>query len=420
MDGILRKCVHCGFCNATCPTFLLTGDELDGPRGRIYLVKDLLEEDAAPSSAIVEHLDRCLSCLSCMTTCPSGVDYMHLIDHGRAHIEKHYRRPAAARWQRVLLAALLPVPGRFRCTLLLLKLAKPLKSFLPSSVSAALHLSQAAGTAGAAQPLNRFYPAAEDRRGSVALLPGCVQQVMGNHINHASIRVLNRCGFDVHVLTGAPCCGAIEHHLGKQAAAVKRIRTNLACWSPVLGKVDAVISNASGCGTMLKDYHHFVRHGERIRETARDVSERTCDIAEFLHQKGLDFPVTRDTGSLRVVCQHPCSLQHGQAIVEEAPALLERHGFSLVDAADAHLCCGSAGTYNLLQPGFAGELGRRKAASLQACGAQVVASGNLGCLLQIGQYTDIPLVHTVELLDWAGGGPPPLSVREHHNAPFTQ
>lgn len=408
LNDILRKCVHCGFCNATCPTFQVTGDELDGPRGRIYLLKALLEEDTSPSTKVVRHLDRCLSCLSCMTTCPSGVDYMHLVDHGRQHIEKVFHRPVIDRLFRQLLALTMTRPAIFRRLLKAAALLSPVSPFLPARLSGALRLSRSA-TPPEPAPLQDFYGATVEKRGAVALLPGCVQQVMAQHINHASIRVLNRLGFDVHVLVTTQCCGGLEHHLGQSGKTTKRLRNNLAKWDGLLGHVDAIISNASGCGNMLRDYGHLSR-GHEYAAAGNSASALTRDICEFISvQGGLRFSATAE--NFTVAMQTPCSLQHGQKITREPFDLLEQAGFRVVDIPDSHLCCGSAGTYNILEEKMARELGLRKAKNIGSSHADVFASGNLGCLTQLEQYLDIPGVHYIELLDWASGGPKPTKLQ---------
>lgn len=407
-DAILRKCVHCGFCNATCPTFRILGDETDGPRGRIYLIKEMLENDLAPGAEVVRHLDRCLSCLSCMSTCPSGVNYMHLIDHGRAYVEARHKRPLAQRALRRILAGLLTRP---RLVGAAAKLARPfcaLTGVLPAFLRPALDLARAVPAKKPATPPS--LSAQGERRGRVALLPGCVQRTLDNEINLASIRLLTRLGFDVSVLEETACCGAIEHHLGDKPAALNRIRQNLAAWSSHGARepFDYILSNASGCGTMIKDYGYLLRSDPNWSRPAANFSTATRDVTEFLAEQPAPAPPPAGPADLLVACQVPCSMQHGQKIREQPAALLRAFGFRVVTPVDDGQCCGSAGTYNLLQPALARELGRRKAAALLACKADVVATGNLGCALQLRNYLDIPIVHTVQLLDWASGGPRPF------------
>lgn len=416
-DAILRRCVHCGFCNATCPTYRLTGDELDGPRGRIYLIKGLLENDSG-GAEVVRHLDRCLSCLACMTTCPSGVDYMHLADIARPRLARHGARGPVARIKRALLVRLLPRAARWR---VLFSAARKLLSWLPlprsrAGVTALLRAAPA-DTGGA---LQNHYAATGPRRGTVALLAGCVQQAMGQDINHATVRVLNRAGFDVDVLRDG-CCGAVAHHLGDVVRALEQVRANVRRWSPRSTQWQAILVNASGCGTMLKDYAHLLRHTRNDADPdfpamATRMTPLFRDACEFLAAHpapagGKPRPCQR----LRVVSHTPCSLRHGQRVVEAPRQLLREAGFDVIAAPDDDTCCGSAGTYNVLQPGLADRLGQDKAARLEAAGAEVVATGNLGCQLQIGRCSALPTVHTLQLLDWAGGGPmPPAIVHLQH------
>ena len=404
-NSILRKCVHCGFCNSTCPTFKLIGDELDGPRGRIYLLKNLLEHEATPSAEVVKHIDRCLSCLSCMTTCPSSVNYMHLVDAGRGYIEEKFKRPLPDRLFRSLLAGTLPYPGRFRALLTLSGLLLPFSRLLPRQIRNALKLRSPAARA-------RSKPQANDRDKTgkaVGLIAGCIQQVMGGNINSASVRLLERQGWRVHLLPEPACCGAIEHHLGKTSLADKRFRQNIAGWINHVDELglEALIANASGCGTMLKDYGHLFRHDEALAADAGRISAMTRDIAEFLAGQpavnGND-----EVGQTRVAYQSPCSMQHGQKVEAQPLDLLRQAGFTVQELPEKYMCCGSAGSYNLLQPEIATELGKRKAAHLDKADVHVVASGNLACMIQLRQFTDVPFVHTAELLDWAAGGPKPF------------
>ena len=404
-NNILRKCVHCGFCNSTCPTFKLIGDELDGPRGRIYLLKNLFEHELTPTKKVVKHIDRCLSCLSCMTTCPSSVNYMHLVDEGRSYIEKKFKRPLPDRLFRRLLAFTLPHPGRLRLLLILAGLLSPVRQLLPARFRNALKLrTPAARTRIKPRALN------QDKTGkAVGLVAGCVQQVIGGDINSASIRLLERLGWRVHLLSEPACCGAIEHHLGKTALAQKRFRQNIIDWIKQVDELglEALIVNASGCGTMLKDYGHLFRHGETLAADAERISGMSRDIAEFLSDQQ---PVTGnpELKHIRVAYQSPCSMQHGQKIDAQPLDLLKQAGFTVQELPEKYMCCGSAGTYNLLQPEIAGELGNRKAAHIEQANVNVIASGNLGCMMHLRQFTDVPFVHTAELIDWATGGPKPF------------
>ncbi|MEX2525902.1 MAG: glycolate oxidase subunit GlcF [Gammaproteobacteria bacterium] len=401
-ERILRNCVHCGFCLPTCPTYHLSGDELESPRGRIYLIKEMLENEQTPSPEVVKHIDQCLSCLSCMTTCPSGVNYMHLIDEGRAYIETIYRRPFLDRMKRRLFAAVLPSPRRFYLALKAAQWTKFLQPLLPGRLRRMARIASADIMQPAAPQLQSVYKTTASRRGAVGLLAGCVQQVTDNDINGATIRVLNHLGYDVHILK-ADCCGAIEHHLGKRAAAEKRVAGNIRSWSDQVEQHElaAVIVNASGCGTMLKDYEYIMRQDEALAEGAAAVSRLCRDITEYLVELDPDIPETMAGGDLKVAYQNPCSMQHGQGIRQPPVKLLTACGYRVLPIKNDHFCCGSAGTYNLMQPHIAEELGRRKAADIEAVQPDVIASGNLGCMTQLAAYTDIPIRHTIQLLDEA-------------------
>ena len=402
-NEILRACVHCGFCTATCPSYQVLGDELDSPRGRIYLIKDMLENDRPADARIVKHLDRCLSCLACMTTCPSGVHYMHLIDHARAHVERTYRRPFLDRMLRWTLAQIVPYPGRFRLAMGGAKLAKPFARFLPDA-----RLRAMVGMAPKSiPPVSRnddaqTFPALGECKYRVALQIGCAQRALNTDINDATIRLLRRLGCEVVIPRNLGCCGALSHHMGREdeshAQAARNIRAYLS-----EGDLDAVIINTSGCGTTVKDYGHMFRQGP-LAEDAAKVAALAKDVTEFLAQIGLPEGAPK---GLRVAYHAACSLQHGQKVKSAPKDLLKRAGFEVVEPADSHLCCGSAGTYNLLQPEISEELKRRKVATLEARAPQVIAAGNIGCMIQIGSGTGVPVVHTVELLDWATGGPKP-------------
>ncbi len=412
-NEILRACVHCGFCTATCPTYAVLGDELDSPRGRIYLIKDMLENDRPADARTVKHIDRCLSCLACMTTCPSGVHYMHLVDHARAHIEKTYRRPAMDRALRWVLAAVLPHPGRFRLALLGARLGRPLRGLLPDPRLRAM-LEMAPRTV---PPVSRnddpqVFRAQGERRMRVALMTGCAQRALDTDINDATIRLLTRLGCEVVIARGMGCCGALVHHMGRvadsHAAAARNVRAWLA--EDAADPLDAVVINTSGCGTTVKDYGHMFRNDPLAKDAAR-VSALAADVSEVLARLGLPDGTHVPAGGPRRVAYHAaCSLQHGQRIKGVPKQLLKDAGFEVVEPADAHLCCGSAGTYNLLQPEISGELKRRKVASLEAKAPEVIAAGNIGCMMQIGGATDVPVVHTAELLDWATGGPVPPKI----------
>ena len=407
-NTILRKCVHCGFCTATCPTYVLLGDELDSPRGRIYLIKNMLESGGPAQPETVKHLDRCLSCLACMTTCPSGVNYMHLIDEARAHVEETYQRPPFERLLRSVLAYTMPRPWLFRLSLIGAKLAAPLapiaRSFGANRISALLSLVPKAMPAPERFGAPGTYPASGPRKGRVALLMGCVQSVLDPGINAATLRLLNRLGYDVVVSGEEACCGSLTHHMGLENDALARARRSIDQW--IKAGVDAVIITASGCGTTIKDYGHMLRLDPAYAEKAKAISAKARDITEFLI--GQNLPPANKT--LRVAYHSACSMQHGQNIRTEPLQLLRRAGFEVVEVPEGHLCCGSAGTYNILQPEIATRLRDRKVANIESLGPQVIATGNIGCITQIGMATAIPILHTIELLDWAYGGPKPVKL----------
>ncbi|GAB5467424.1 MAG: glycolate oxidase subunit GlcF [Rhodospirillales bacterium] len=415
-ESILRTCVHCGFCTATCPTYVLLGDELDSPRGRIYLIKEMLEQERPASKTVVKHIDRCLSCLSCMTTCPSGVNYMHLVDHARKHIEETYRRPFADRALRRLLAWMLPYPGRFRLALIGARLAKPFAGLVPDGLlqgRAKAMLALAPSRIATPSPVDRpqVFPAEGPKRYRMALMTGCAQQVLAPEINEATVRLLTRHGVEVVVAKGIGCCGALTHHMGKEAPALASARANVAAWTAELerGGLDAVVINASGCGTTVKDYGFMLREDPAWAERAERISTMTKDISEVMTEIGLKDPLP-GRGGLALAYHSACSLQHGQQVKEPPKALLRKAGFTLHEIAEGHLCCGSAGTYNLMQPQIAGQLRDRKVANIEATGAQAIATGNIGCMTQIATGTSLPIAHSVAFLDWATGGPLPLAL----------
>ena len=410
-DRILRKCVHCGLCTAVCSTYVLLGDERDSPRGRIYLIKDMLENEREASAEIQLHVDRCLSCLSCMTTCPSGVDYKHLVDIARGHIAKTEKRTFRERMARTMLTGIIPYPNRFRVALKAASLAKPLKGLLRRF--GFYEVAEMIDLAPRDLPPSAKYSgpgtAATDmtRRASVILLAGCAQQVLRPDINDATIRLLARRGVDVVVSHGSGCCGALVHHMGKEEEALQQVRKNVDAWRKQMGKqdIDAIIINASGCGTMVKDYGYLLRNDPDYRDAAKHISEMTLDITEFLSRFELGPP--KRYSSLRVAYHSACSLQHGQGVHDEPKELLRKAGYSVADVPEGHICCGSAGVYNVLQPELANELRLRKVRNLRHARADLVAAGNIGCISQLESHLDIPIAHTVELLDWAFGGPVP-------------
>ena len=408
-NEVLRTCVHCGFCTATCPTYQVLGDELDSPRGRIYLIKDMLENNRVPDEKTVRHVDRCLSCLACMTTCPSGVHYMHLVDHARAYIEKNYTRPWHDRALRWMLAQILPYPSRFRFALWLAKMGRPFKGLVPDPrLKAMLEMAPKQVPPVSANDRPQTFAPAAPKRMRVALMTGCAQKALNTDINDATIRLLRRFGCEVVIAEGAGCCGALTHHMGRENDSHDAAAANIRAWTREIqqGGLDAIVINTSGCGTTVKDYWHMFRNSE-LSADAEQISALAMDVSELLLK--LDIPAGEDKG-LTVAYHAACSLQHGQQIKAVPKDLLKKVGFQIVEPADPHLCCGSAGTYNLMQPEISGKLKERKVRTLEAKNPDVIAAGNIGCMMQIGSGTKTPIVHSVELLDWATGGPMPRAM----------
>ncbi|MFO1147624.1 MAG: glycolate oxidase subunit GlcF [Alsobacter sp.] len=421
-EKILRTCVHCGFCTATCPTYLLLGDELDSPRGRIYLIKDMLESGKPATREVVTHVDRCLSCLSCMTTCPSGVHYMHLVDHARSYINQTYRRPWTDRAMRSLLAFVLPHPNRFRLAMLGAMIGKPFKPLLKAIPAVGHRLAAMVDLAPAGLPSRsplegpRVLPAPGPRKGRVAILSGCAQTVLAPGINEAAIRILNRHGVEVVLPKGEGCCGALVHHMGEENRSHAFAARNIDAWMrEIEGEgLDAILVTASGCGTTVKDYGFMFRDVPAYAAKAARVSALAKDVTEYLAT--LELEPARRTGET-VAYHSACSLQHGQQIRDEPKTLLKRMGFVVKDVPEGHICCGSAGVYNVLQPEIAGALQQRKIENISRTRPALIAAGNIGCMTQIEnglrkRGSDLPIVHTVELLDWATGGPLPEKLVE--------
>jgi len=409
-DKILRACVHCGFCTATCPTYVLDGNELDSPRGRIYLIKDMLENDRPAGADVALHIDRCLSCLACMTTCPSGVHYMHLVDHARVHIERTFRRPPSERLLRTILAKLMPYPNRFRLALYAALLGKP---FAPLAevcglkrLAAMLRLAPWRGPRRTLAP--QIFAAIGARKGRVALLAGCVNDLLAPQLNAATISVLTRHGIEVVLPAGAGCCGSLVHHMGRDNEALAQARADIDAWSAMEG-LDAIVITASGCGTTVKDYGFMLRTDPAYSQRAAKVASLAKDIAEYLAT--LPLQPARSASGMVVAYHSACSLQHGQRITRQPKELLGKLGFMVKDVPDGHLCCGSAGTYNILQPSIARRLRERKVGTIERLRPDVIAAGNIGCITQIAAGTELPAVHTVELIDWATGGPCPPRLR---------
>ncbi|MCZ6509834.1 MAG: glycolate oxidase subunit GlcF [Alphaproteobacteria bacterium] len=411
-NDILRSCVHCGFCIATCPTYVLLGDELDSPRGRIYMMKQMFEAEAPATEEVVTHIDRCLSCLSCMTTCPSGVHYQHLVDHGRRHIEETYRRPAMDRLIRWGLAMTIPYPSRFRLTLAAAMLARPFARLLPQKFRPMLALAPRRLAKRSPVDTPQVIAAEGERRGRVALLNGCAQTVLAPQINEATVRLLTRLGVEVVVANGAGCCGSLVHHLGKTDQSHAQAKANIDAWTREIDGdgLDALIINTSGCGTQIKDYGFMFRDDPDYAEKAARISQLARDVSEFVADLDVEMPHFDGAADLRVTYHSACSLQHGQGVLRQPRDLLSAAGFSVSEPAEGHLCCGSAGTYNILQSELADRLRDRKAANIAATAPGVVATGNIGCMTQLADAIEAPIVHTVELLDWATGGPKPAAL----------
>jgi glycolate oxidase iron-sulfur subunit len=392
-EAILRKCVHCGFCTATCPTYQLLGDELDGPRGRIYLIKQVLE-GVAPTRATQLHLDRCLTCRNCETTCPSGVQYGHLVDIGRKVVDSKVERPLMQRLTRTALKVGLTSP-LFGPAMKLGQIARPLlpaalKSKVPAPSGARAHQ----------------WPTREHAR-KVLILLGCVQPAMAPNINAATARVLDAAGIQTLVADGAGCCGAIRTHLDDTDGGLNDMRRNIDAWWPLVegltsaGKVEAIVMNVSGCGVMVKDYGHALAHDADYAEKARRISALTKDLSELLPDLvGPLQPKLRSMTVKRLAFHPPCTLQHGQQLRGGVETHLNALGFEVsVAAGEGHLCCGSAGTYSVLQPKLAYELRDRKLANLAPLGAQTIVSANIGCIQHLQSGTAIPVRHWVEVLD---------------------
>lgn len=409
-NKILRACVHCGFCTATCPTYQLLGDELDSPRGRIYLIKDMLENNRVPDEKTVKHIDRCLSCLACMTTCPSGVHYMHLIDHAREYVEQKYTRKWDDRAIRWMLARILPHSNRFRLAMFGAKIAKPFAPILPKKIRSMVEFAPNKLPPKSPNDRPQTFAAQGQRKKRVALMTGCAQKALNTDINDATIRILTRHGCEVIVAKGAGCCGALTHHMGKTSESHATAAKNINAWVAEMDGegLDAIVINTSGCGTTVKDYGHMFKE-THLAENAARVSAISKDISEVMIDIKLEN--ANKAKNLKVAYHSACSLQHGQQIKTHPKTLLKQAGFTVVEPAETHLCCGSAGTYNLMQPEISGQLKQRKIKNLEAKTPEVIAAGNIGCMMQLGSATGIPIVHTIELLDWATGGPVPPAMK---------
>lgn len=411
-DGILRKCVHCGFCNATCPTYQIVGDELDGPRGRIYLIKDMLENDKPANEKIAKHIDRCLSCYACMTTCPSGVNYMHLVDHARNHIEKTFVRPFFDRFIRNLLSKILPSPTLFRMAGYSARLFYPFRFLFPKKIKNMMKYMPNSFPVSR-QENKEIYSPVGKTYARVALLAGCVQRVISPQINDATIDILNRHGVEVIVPKKVDCCGSLNHHLGKEELAHKSFINNINSWFKWYEEknLDAILVTTSGCGTTLKDYGYIFRdHPDKeLRRKAKMVSSLAKDVTEYLG-KNIKLNYVKKDKKFTIAYHSACSMQHGQKIHSQPMDLLKKTGNEIVEIPDGHLCCGSAGTYNLLQDEMAAELLKRKVSNIDKVKPDFISTGNIGCMTQISSGTKIPIVHTIEILNWYTGGEKPTAI----------
>ena len=407
-EKIFKKCVHCGMCNATCPTFNLLGDELDGPRGRIYLIQDMLENEKKPTPNIVKHIDRCLSCYSCMTTCPAEVNYMHLIDHGRKYIEKNYERPFFDRIIRNFLSKTLPDQKLFKLSIFLAKLGKPLKFLFPSKIKSMMDLIPTSFPKKVIKTKEIYKTKNKKKIARVALLTGCVQKEISPQINESTIRILNRHGVEVVVPKKIRCCGSLNHHLGKNDDAHQDFINNINIWYDeyLKGNLDAILSNTSGCGTTMKDYAFIFRDDKKMKKKAKKISELTKDVSEYLSEN-LNLKFKKKEKKLRIAYHSACSMQHGQKVHSQPINLLEKTKNEILEIPEGHICCGSAGTYNILQSKIAKQLLKNKVKNIESLKPQVISTGNIGCITQIRYGTNIPILHTIELLDWYTGGPKP-------------
>lgn len=405
----LSACLQCGYCVDNCPTYNLLGDEYDSPRGRIYLINEMLEKGTAPDDKTVGYIDRCLSCLACMSTCPSSVNYMHLVDQARGFIEKNYQRRLLDRLQRWTLANILPYPDRFRLAIRGAQLAKPFASVLPKRIRSMVELAPSKLPSPSPNDQPQVFSAIGKRERRVALLTGCAQKTLNTDINDATIRILRRHGCEVVVAQGVGCCGALTHHMGKTRDSYTAAAKNINAWmNEVNGQgLDAIVINTSGCGTVVKDYGYMFRN-EALADQAATISALAKDISEILEDIQLEHKITPD---LRVAYHATCSLQFGQRVRFVPKKLLKAAGFMVVEPKNSHTCCGSAGTYSLLQSEISNQLKASKVEALESRAPEVIAAGNIGCMVQISSGTKVPVVHTVELLDWVTGGPVPRALK---------
>ena len=410
-EEIVRKCVHCGMCNATCPTYQILGDELDGPRGRIYLIKDMLENNKPGNEKVAKHLDRCLSCYACMTTCPSQVNYMHLIDHGRNHLEKTYKRPILERLFRNLLSLTLPNPKTFKILSILVNIVRPISFIFPEFIKNSMKLMPSKIPKKILKIQNVYPVEKKPPIARVALLTGCVQRVISPEINESTIRLLNRHEVEVIVIPEINCCGSLDHHLGKEKTAHELFKKNINLWYDeyLNNGLTAIISNTSGCGTTLKDYGFIFRDDKEMKKKAKKISELTKDITEFL-DKNIKLDFKQNEKKYKIAYHSPCSMQHGQKVHQQPINLIKKTGNEVLNIPEGHLCCGSAGTYNILQQKIAKTLLKNKVKNINKIEPDFISTGNIGCMTQIASGIETPIVHTVEVIDWLTGGPKPAKL----------
>jgi glycolate oxidase iron-sulfur subunit len=383
-DSILRRCVHCGFCTATCPTYRLLGDELDSPRGRIYLIKQMLEGETATASTQL-HLDRCLTCRTCENTCPSGVQYGRLLDIGRHFVEQKVPRPLWARMQRAVLRWVLPYPSRFNALLGLGRVARPL---LPARLKRHIPIS-----------IHYPVPLTIQRSRTVLLLDGCVQSGLAPHFNQATTAVLSRLGIGTVSVTKARCCGAVSHHLNAEEDAKNTIRETINAWWPHVEQgVEAIVMTASGCGAMVKEYAHLLRDDPVYAEKAAKITALTKDLSEIITPDDLQKWEKIGENHPPIAFHPPCTLQHGQRLYGKVEAILKQLGFKLLPVTDSYLCCGSAGTYSILQPELSQRLLENRINALEANHPNCIVTANIGCWHHLASASQVPVKHWIELL----------------------
>ena len=395
-DAILRSCVHCGFCTATCPTYQILGDELDGPRGRIYLMKQVLEGVPATASTQL-HLDRCLTCRNCESTCPSGVQYGRLVDIGRKIVDEQVTRPFGQRALRTALKEVLPRKWLFTPAM---KMGQALRPLLPRALKDKVPAARPHGA----------WPRREHAR-KMLLLEGCVQPAMSPNINHATARVFDALGVQLLIAPKAGCCGAIRYHLDDQDGGLNDMRRNIDAWWPIIAdeRAEAILINASGCGAMVKEYGQLLMHDHAYAEKARHISALAKDVSEILpafseQLQQLQRSRNSSPGPSRIAYHPPCTLQHAQKIRGKVEGILRDFGVDVHLCADSHLCCGSAGTYSVMQPALSRQLRDNKLAALQAGAPDIIVSGNIGCLTHLQSGTETPVRHWIELIDQALAG----------------